>query len=258
MFTSTDDLIKNFSPSLGLTKMSGDSSTDQEQYTTLVERYLAEKKNARELQTSKSNIDNMITKDDDLDQLDGEEIDTFDEADRRFMLRQLKQPINSSKSYPPQNQSLPSPVAYAATSPASRTAYSNESRAIGNASERLERMEKLSIPIADKFIPLPQPPKLSTDCPNLSVIGIENLQASETFKNNHSVGDTKKVLNVGEGEDIAESMDDLVYLPHSAKSIRMTITADVDNQWKQSHKSMCMYECIYIYKYIYVYIYIYI
>jgi hypothetical protein len=257
MFTLTDALMKNLSPALvsPITNMNGDSFTDEEQYKTLVERYLTEKRIAREFQISKSNIDNMITKDDDLNQPDSEEIDTFDEADRRFMERQLKQPINSKKSdklhrkslpssvaYAAksdklQRKSLPSPVAYAAISSASRVADSNEWRATGNASERQERIEKLSIPIADKFIPLPQPPKLSTDCPNLSVIGIENLQASDTFIDHNFVGDEKKNSTVDEEEDgKRESMDDLVYLPPSAKSIRMTITADVDSQWRQSHK----------------------
>jgi hypothetical protein len=239
MFTLTDALIKNLSPALvsPITDIKGDSSTDEEQYKTLVEHYLTEKKSAREFQISKSNIDYMITKDDNLNQPDSEEIDSFDEADRKFMKRQLTQPINLKKSDKLQRKSSPSPVAYAAISSASRVTGLNEWRATGHASERQERIEKLSIPIADKFIPLPQPPKLSTDCPNLSVIGIENLQASDTFIDHNFVGDKKKVSTVDEEEEgKRESMDDLVYLPPSAKSIRMTITADIDSQWRQSHK----------------------
>ena len=70
------------------------------------------------------------------------------------------------------------PAALATT----RSLNSTLNNALGNAKERLERIDKLSVPIADKFIASPQPPKLSTSCPTLSVTEIETLQAEDGIR----------------------------------------------------------------------------
>ena len=119
-----------------------------------------------------------------------------------------------------------------------RSLNSTLNNAFGNAKERLERIDKLSVPIADKFIASPQPPKLSTSCPTLSVTEIETLQAEDLFSKLFE--EKKDVINTAaKVKGKVKEKQNMVYLPLSANKLRVTVSADADDHWHQNHKSAC-------------------
>ena len=126
------------------------------------------------------------------------------------------------------------PAALATT----RSLNSTLNNAPGNAKERLERIDKLSVPIADKFIASPQPPKLSTSCPTLSVTEIETLQAEDL--STKLFEEKKDVINTAaKVKGKVKEKQNMVYLPLSANKLRVTVSADADDHWHQNHKSAC-------------------
>ena len=119
-----------------------------------------------------------------------------------------------------------------------RSLNSTLNNALGNAKERLERIDKLSVPIADKFIASPQPPKLSTSCPTLSVTEIEALQAEDL--SSKLCQERKEITSTAaKVKGKVKEKKHLIYLPLSANKLRVTISADSDDHWCQNHKSAC-------------------